>query len=281
MPILNLPDATLSFDRAGDAGPRLMLIQGAGAVGEGWRGIIDQLSSTHQLAWHDNRGVGGSLPLRGPISVEAMAGDTLAVLDALGWESAHLVGHSLGGLVAQELARRAPSRARSLSLISTTGRGRDVIFNMPISAWGASLRMSFGAERSRWLALAELSTPAATIQRLGDEGMISLLKRSFCERFVFMPPVVQAQTQALWAHSRPDLSPLQAVPTLILTGSDDRTVHTRLSDALHAALPQSRLVRMHGEGHGVILTEPEAVAALLAEHVADAESRGLTAPRDL
>ncbi|MCK6519266.1 alpha/beta hydrolase [Myxococcota bacterium] len=279
MPTLNLPDATVFFDQAGRAGPRVMMVQGAGVIGEGWRGIVNLLAGDHQLAWHDNRGVGRSLPLRGPVTVEAMAKDTLAVMDQLGWEDAHLVGHSLGGIVVQELAQRATGRARSLSLISTAGRGRDVMFNMPVSAWGASLRMTFGADRGRWLALAELSLSAAAIQRLGDDETIALLKRSFCEDFVQMPAVVRAQTGALWAHSAPDYRPLQGLPTLILTGSDDRTVHTRLSDVLHAALPQSRLVRMPGEAHALIFTELDAVSTLLAEHFADAEARSLTAPR--
>jgi aminoacrylate hydrolase len=280
MPILDLPDTTVFFDRAGHTGPRVMLVQGAGVVGEGWRGIVNLLSQRHQLAWHDNRGVGKSLPLRGPVTVEAMAEDTLAVLDALGWDDAHLVGHSLGGLVVQEVARRSPKRAGSLSLISTAGRGRDVMFNMPVSAWGASLRMTFGAERGRWLALAELSLSPAAIKRLGDDEIIALLKRSFCEGFVSMPAVVRAQTGALWAHSQPDFAPLQTVPTLILTGREDRTVHTRLSDDLHAALPQARLVRMPGEAHALILTELETVASLLAGHFADAEARSLNTPRN-
>jgi pimeloyl-ACP methyl ester carboxylesterase len=281
MAILNLPDATVFFDQAGYAGPRVMLVQGAGVVGEGWRGIVNVLAADHQLVWHDNRGVGKSLPLRGPVTVEAMAQDTLAVMDHLGWDDAHLVGHSLGGLVVQEVARRSLRRARSLSLISTAGRGRDVMFNMPISAWGASLRMTFGAERSRWLALAELSLSSAAVKRLGEDATVALLKRSFCEDFVAMPAIVRAQTAALWAHSQPDYAPLQSVPTLILTGSDDRTVHTRLSDTLHAALPQARLVRMPGEAHALILTELDAVSALLAQHFADAEARSLTAPRHL
>lgn len=276
MPILNLSDATLFYDRAGELGPRALMVQGAGAVGEGWRGVVDRLSGTHQLAWHDNRGVGKSLPLRGPVSVEAMAKDSLAVMDQLGWADAHLVGHSLGGLIVQELARLAPGRVRSLSLISTTGRGRDVVLNMPLSGLGASIRMSFGADRSRWLALGELSMSAAARARLGEDETVALLKRSFCEDFVRMPAIVRAQTAALWAHTRPDFAPLQAIPTLILTGQDDHTVHTKLSDDLKAALPQAKLVRMPGEGHGVILTELDAVSRTLAEHIADAEGRWLT-----
>ena len=125
MPTLNLPDATVFFDQAGRAGPRVMLVQGAGVIGEGWRGIVNVLAADHQLAWHDNRGVGRSLPLRGPVTVEAMAQDTLAVLDQLGWEDAHLVGHSLGGIVVQALARRAPGSSRWCSTTSRpAGRAR-------------------------------------------------------------------------------------------------------------------------------------------------------------
>ena len=58
MPTLNLPDATVFFDQTGHAGPRVMMVQGAGVIGEGWRGIVNLLAGDHQLAWHDNRGVG-------------------------------------------------------------------------------------------------------------------------------------------------------------------------------------------------------------------------------
>ncbi|MCA9625715.1 MAG: alpha/beta fold hydrolase, partial [Myxococcales bacterium] len=98
MPTLTLPsrEATLAYDTAGERWPAILLVQGAAFVGEGWRPQIDDLARDHRVAWLDNRGIGGSAPFAGPVSVEAMADDCLALLDHLGWTTAHLVGHSLG-----------------------------------------------------------------------------------------------------------------------------------------------------------------------------------------
>jgi pimeloyl-ACP methyl ester carboxylesterase len=113
--------------RVEGAGPAVLLIQGVGVHGEGWRPQIDGLASRYCCLAFDNRGMGRSQPLGGVrISVEQMVEDALVLMDAQGWTSAHVIGHSLGGVVAQHLALVARDRVRSLSLLCTVARGRDV-----------------------------------------------------------------------------------------------------------------------------------------------------------
>jgi len=268
---LELADATLALDRAGDRGPRVLLVQGTGCVGEGWRAQIDGLRADHRLAWFDNRGIGGSAPLRGEVTLARLADDCLAVLDHLGWERAHLVGHSLGGLIVQEAARRAPGRVQSLALLSTLRRGRDVM-RMSARALWISLRMRVGSERARWLAFTEMGLADRTRAALGPERALAMLRPAFCADFIDTPPIVRAQVAVLWRHKSADMAPLAAIPALIVTGAEDRIVDTRHSDDLAAGLPRARLVRLQGAGHAVIFEEAEAVNRLLREHFAAAEA---------
>lgn len=272
MPLLSLPDrsATLAFDTAGQRGPRILLVQGAACVGEGWRPQIDDLARDHRLAWLDNRGIGGSVPLQGPVRVESMADDCLALLDHLGWERAHLVGHSLGGLIVQEVARSAPARVQSLCLMSTLRRGRDAAIPT-LANLRISLRALFGDERSRWLTLARMPFPRAYLASLGEDEALRLVQSIFCRDFLRTPPIVRKQVAALWRHTGGDMAPLRAIPALIITGARDIVVKTELSDELRSHLANARLERFADAGHGVPLQCATAVNAQLRVHVAAAE----------
>lgn len=116
MPHAALPssDLSIAYEVAGEGAP-VLFIQGAGVPGAGWTPQVDSLSERFRCASFDNRGIGGSGPLTSAFRIEEMRGDALAVMDALGWESAHIVGHSIGGLVAQAVALEARDRVRSLT----------------------------------------------------------------------------------------------------------------------------------------------------------------------
>ena len=108
---------------ADGSGPAVLLVQGVGAIGRAWRPQIDALKASYTVIAFDNRGIGESTGGDGPLSIEAMAADALAVADASGASSFHLVGHSMGGIIAQQIAFAAPDRVRSLSLLCTFARG--------------------------------------------------------------------------------------------------------------------------------------------------------------
>jgi pimeloyl-ACP methyl ester carboxylesterase len=272
MPSFEHADATLAFGLAGQTGPQVLLVQGAGCVGRGWQPQIDDLARDHRVLWLDNRGIGDSQPLRGPVTVADMARDCLCLLDHLRIEGVHAAGHSLGGLIVQELARQAPRRVRSLALLSTMRRGRDVAVPS-LANLRVSLGMLFGSERRRWLTAARMCFPAAYLATISDEEALRQMQLIFCPDFLRQPPIVRKQIGALWGHRGGDMRGLHAIPTLILTGGQDIVVHTRLSDDLKAHLPQAQIERFADAGHGLPLQHARIVSQRLREHIARAEGR--------
>jgi len=134
MPRLNRSDVSLYYEISGQ-GPPVILIQGIGVVGGCWRPQVEYLSKSSQTLFFDNRGIGKSEPCDGAITIGAMADDTRAIMDAVGWDSAHVVGHSMGGIIAQQFALDCPKRVRSLSLLCTFGRGKEGARLTPWVVW--------------------------------------------------------------------------------------------------------------------------------------------------
>ena len=147
----------LAFEVRGD-GPPVLMIQGVGVHGGGWGPQVDGLSDRYRCLTFDNRGMGRSQPLAGPLTVDRMADDARALMDAQGRDSAHVVGHSLGGLVALNLALADRSRVRSLSLLCTFARGRDTTRLTAAMVWTALLTR-IGPRRLRRRAFLELVLP--------------------------------------------------------------------------------------------------------------------------
>src|SRR4029453_6210488 len=141
--------AVLRYVREGRGVP-VMLVQGVGVIGEGWRPQIAALRDRYSLAAPDNRGIGGSSLGSGTLTIEDMATDVLAVADAEGFERFHLAGHSMGGLIAQEVALRAPGRVRSLALLCTFLHGKEAARLTPAIVWtGLRTRLVTRAMRRR------------------------------------------------------------------------------------------------------------------------------------
>ena len=116
--------------------PWLVLIQGMGLDRRGWQPVLHRLRRHFRLVLVDNRGTGHSDRAAGSYTVADMAGDVVAVLDAAGIGRAHVLGASLGGMVAQELAIRHPERVDGL-VLACTAPGWPFAYPMP----GASVRL--------------------------------------------------------------------------------------------------------------------------------------------
>src|SRR5579875_3261200 len=103
MPRIAIGDCSLYFERQG-AGFPVMFVTGLGGFGSFWQDQLAAFAKTFEVVTHDHRGIGQSDPSRMNHTVERMAADVIALMDALGIERAHLVGHSTGGAIAQILA---------------------------------------------------------------------------------------------------------------------------------------------------------------------------------
>ena len=133
----------LAWERHGEGAP-LLLIHGLGYARWGWEPVVEPLARSFDVILFDNRGIGESDAPPGPYSAAVMAADAAQVLDEAGVERAHVLGTSLGGMVAQELALAAPERVERLVLVSTTPGGPES-FPMPeqtvaLMTSGATLR---------------------------------------------------------------------------------------------------------------------------------------------
>src|SRR6266498_1920452 len=122
MPNIDRDDCQLYWADSGRGEP-LLLVQGLGYPSDMWYRWLPDLTQRYRVLRFDNRGVGRTGVPPGPYTIEQMADDALAVLDAAGVERAHVVGASLGGMVAQELALAAPDRVDRLVLACTTPGG--------------------------------------------------------------------------------------------------------------------------------------------------------------
>ena len=262
----------LAYRVSGD-GPPVLFIQGVAVHGDGWRPQIDALSASHRCLSFDNRGMGQSQPHAGALSVAQLADDALALMDAQGIPSAHVVGHSLGGLIAQELALTARPRVRSLSLLCTFARGRDV--TRP-SLWMLShaLRTRLGPRRQRRHAFLEVVMPPGVLSTADRDALAARLAPLFGHDLADAPPVAMKQLAAMRKHdTTARLAELTGVPTLVVSAVHDRIAPPSLGRGLAGAIPGSRYVEVDDASHGVPIQCADRINALLSEHLSAAEAR--------
>lgn len=259
----------LQFDVAGTSGPEILFIQGVGIHGAGWRPQTEALSVNHRCAWFDNRGIGRNAAMlqSGSLTVDQMALDGIAVLDAAGWQSpVHLVGHSLGGLIALTMALRAPQRVRSLSLLCTFGEGKSVA---PLSwrmMWsGLRSRIGFRASRRRGFLELVLPPPPpdpATAERLAQE-LEPLFGHDLADQPLVVPKQLAAMRRASVMSRLPELG---SIPALVISAAHDPIAPPALGKALAAGIPGARYIEVPDASHGFPITHADLVNRELERH---------------
>jgi pimeloyl-ACP methyl ester carboxylesterase len=267
MPYLKRTDVELYYELSGQ-GPPVLWIQGVGVVGECWRPQVRGLEHNFQSLLFDNRGIGQSVPCRGPINIGTMADDARALLDASGWKSAHVVGHSMGGVIAQQLALDFPNRVRSLSLLCTFARGKDGGRLTPWTLW-MGLRTRIGSRRMRRRAFLEMLMPKADLASANEEELAGQVGRLVGRDLADQPPVLMKQVRALGAHdcSR-RLGELASIPTLVVSAGHDPIALPRYGRMLADAIPGARFELMPESSHGVTIQHAERINQLLGKFLA-------------
>lgn len=253
-------------------GPPVVMIHGIGIGAAGWRPQVEALGASFRCLCLDNRGFGESQPLSGALTVELMAEDVLALMDAQGWQSAHVMGHSLGGLVALYLAHKARARVRSLALMCTFPSGAIPTRPTPWIIW-AGLRTRLGTRRMRRHAFLELVLPSDALAGVDRDALAERLAELFSHDLADQPPVAMRQMGAMRrADATPFLSGFASIPTLVVSASHDRVAPPVGGRALAAGIPGARYVEIPDGSHGVTLQLPERINALLLEHLNAAEA---------
>lgn len=249
-------------------GTPVLFIQGTGVHGDGWEPQVEALADGCQCLTFDNRGMGRSQPVGGPITVAQMAEDALVLMDAAGWESAHFIGHSLGGLVALQLALTARSRVRSLALLCTFARGRNATKLTPWMLW-VGLRTQLGPRRSRRHAFLQLVLSPAEFAAMDRDALAEKLAPLFGHDLADQPPVAMKQFRAMGAcdvTSR--LNELSGLSTLVVSAEHDRIAPPASGQAIAAGISGARFIELAGAAHGVPLTGADRINALLRQHLA-------------
>ncbi len=253
---------SVQYRKIGATGPYVVLLHGLGLAGDFWFDVPERLAQLngqpHQVLVLDNRGVGGStLPSR-PFSIGAMADDVVEVMNAEGVEAAVVVGISLGGMIAQHVALRHPTRVSGLVLLATTGGGLRTRLPRP-SVVRTLLSVPFAARRKRGPnldAFARLVLPERELPHM------EIHFRDWGPLFARHPVRLRsffAQLGAVLTHLKgADVGSIRC-PTAVVTGDEDTLIPKRNAALLAAAIPGSSLEVLAGVGHGIPLLDPEAV----------------------
>ncbi len=262
MPKVELPGTELNYERAGEGEP-LLLIQGMSANHMAWgRPFASLLEGSFDVVSFDNRGMGLSRPVTEAFSIAEMAADTAALLDALEIESAHVLGISMGGMIAQELALAHPGRLRSLTLGCTYCGGPGSQLMDPADFQGLVEAMASGDPQRVFRAMYELNLSPGFRE---DESRFA----EFVEMAEALPApreTIGFQVQAIAAHDTSARLPGLAVPTLVVHGTVDRVLGYPNGPLVASLIPGARLETLEGVGHMFWWEQPERSAELLREH---------------
>lgn len=256
---------SLTYQVQGSGEP-VVLIQGVGLHGNGWLPQTEMLRSQYCCLTFDNRGMGRSQPAGAALTVEQLSEDTLAVMDATGMPSAHLVGHSLGGVIALQLALKARHRVTSLSLLCTSARGSDAT-RLTLSMLWLGMRSRVGSRRMRAHAFLEIVMPPVYLEGQDRDLLAQRLEPLFGHHLGDSPPIVMKQLGALKRFdATARLAELAGTPTLVVSAAHDLIFPPRCGRELAAGIPGARFVEMAGAGHGVTIQSADAVNQILLEH---------------
>ncbi|MEM9072811.1 MAG: alpha/beta hydrolase [Myxococcota bacterium] len=260
----------IRFWRAGNQGPRVLLVMGFGMRGDLWRPQIEGLKDQHQVAWLDNRGIGESeTGSRRSWTMRDMAEDVFRVMDALDWPSAHLVGVSMGGMIVQETTLLDQRRVQTLSLIATHEGGVGGWFPTP-EGFRRFLQVNLLPDERRFEALQRLLYPASYLEtcdraQLQERMQAQVGRRA--ERSTLL-----AQLGAVLRHrTGPRLGQVR-VPTLVVKPEQDILIHPRHSDRLRRRIPHARMLELPGAGHGAVFQCRDEINDELRRHFQEGES---------
>ena len=265
--------------RLAGEGPAIALIHGVTSHSGVWAEFVeDVVEAGYTVIAPDLFGHGASAKPKGDYSLGAFASGVRDLLGMLGFESATVVGHSLGGGIALQLAYQFPEYCERLVLISSGGLGREVSPLLRAATLpGAELVMPFII---RDWAVRAGSSVGDLLDRLGvhvgadveemARGYASLVESDAQGAFLHtLRAVIDAGGQKVSAMDRLYLA--DRMPALILWGERDRIIPVEHGHAAHAAIPHSRMVEIPAAGHWPQLDQPQLVSDELTHFIATTE----------
>ena len=263
MPQAAIDEISLYYERRG-AGAPVLLIQGMSGTHLAWGdAFLAGLGDDLDVVAYDHRGVGDSTPQSDAFTIAELAEDAAGLLDDLGWDTAHVVGISMGGMVAQELALRHPQRIRTLVLGCTYPGGAEGQLADPalIQELAAAL-LSGDRERALRVGFAANLSTAHVADPDNWEPFEAMATAA-----PVAVPVIMLQMQAVMGHDTIARLASIAAPTLVVHGTEDRMLPVVNGEVIARAIPHARLELLEGVGHMFWWEQPERSAALVRAHV--------------
>lgn len=242
MPKISIGDAEIYYEEHG-TGETVLLVAGLGGAGAYWNPNLPGFSSRYRTIVHDHRGTGQSTQSRIKYSIEQMADDLLRLMDALGIEKAHLVGHSTGGAIGQVLALDHPERLKSLVIYASWTRSDPF------------MRRVMAARRSLVTDTGSLAYLQTTPVFLYPDWWVNandalLVQREQRGEQTFPPAeIASSRIDAVLAFDRADSLHNIRTPSLVLCARDDFLTPPYFSEALAREIPDSELVILPNGGH--------------------------------
>lgn len=237
---------------------------GMGGTRHTWgEAFVTALARDFEVIIFDNRGVGESSRVRDPFTICDLAADAAALLDLLlGDEPAHVLGISMGGMVAQELALSWPARIRTLALGCTYCGGPGSLLTSQAVSMRLARAMQSG-DRERIVRVTwEVNVNSTTA---ADGEQWARFRDVTLDRPVALP-VIEAQMQAIAGHdTSPRLGAITA-PTLVIHGSADEMLPVHNAQVIAGLMTNARLEILDGGGHLFFWEQPTRSAALLRDH---------------
>jgi pimeloyl-ACP methyl ester carboxylesterase len=254
--------AHLFYEVWGEGEP-LLLIPGLGLNHQSWQDGISVYMNEFKVIAFDPRGTGlSTFPEGVDVTTALMADDAAALLDSLGVDAAHVLGWSLGGMVAQEMALRHPEKVRSLILGSASPGGPH---SVPSEDWAVAAFTAFltqGRDVTTPNFLEALFSPAY----LADHHSEAVEYVGRLNSGVPAPlQAIMAQAQAITAHDTYDRLPSITAPTLILHGADDPLQPAENARILAERIPGAELILLEGARHAYQLEKQAEVDAAVLD----------------
>jgi pimeloyl-ACP methyl ester carboxylesterase len=252
---------------------QFVLITGYGGTSQGARRFLDvpEFSKHHQCILVDNRGIGQSTTSDGPYSMKVMASDVAELLDALKIPEAHVLGGSMGGMIAQELALGYPDKVTSLILVCTSPGGKK-IWELP-GQLRAFNQMSWNYNPPERMTDEELL--AVDLGMSYSDGYIEKNRSQFSYTKETDPTVAETlgkQYDAFVKHDTYDRLHRIKQKTLILHGSQDGLTFPEGALMFDERIPDSRLVMFEGLKHSFLVEEREKFTEIVLDFLKEVDS---------
>lgn len=261
VPYVTSQGAKIFWNEQGSGVP-VLLIMGLSFTHDMWFRVLPVLAARYRAIYFDNRGMGKSDVPRGPYPIKTMAQDAIAVLDAAGVPAAHIIGASMGGMIAQELALRHPQRVLSLILGCTSYGG--LFARWPsLSHAPREFPLAEDARMKREQALVPLLySPSTPLEHIGED----LEVRANCT-WTYRGFWAQLGGILFW-HSYRRLPRIKA-PTLVVHGAEDRLIPPVNGRVVAGRIPGARFELLPNAGHILVTDQPEACTKLMLDFLAD------------